>query len=255
VVRRLSGGGTVFHDLGNVNFAFIQNGREGSLVDFKKFIEPILQALQKMGVPATVSGRNDLLIEGLKISGNAEHVFKNRTLHHGTLLFSSRLDELRAGLKVKLENYTDKAVRSVRSPVTNISEYLPNLTIEEFIGKIQTTVQSLFTKTQVYSYSQEDILATERLVTEKYATWDWNFGYSPKFKVRKQGSIENKIVDIEIQVEKGMIKQIEALGNTKLPITNRNFIELPYNENRITENLTGTMKNSLLLQWIELLFN
>jgi len=114
VIRRISGGGTVFHDLGNLNFTFIQNGEKGKLVDFRKFTDPILAVLNKMGVPAVFEGKNDLRVDGLKISGNAEHVFKNRVLHHGTLLFSSVLNDLGKALKVKTDRFTDKAVKSIR---------------------------------------------------------------------------------------------------------------------------------------------
>ena len=137
VIRRLSGGGAVFHDPGNLNFTFIKKGEKDQLVDFRKYTKPILDVLQSLGVKARFEGRNDLTIEGKKFSGNAEHVYKNKILHHGTLLFSSKLPDLSQALKVNPLKYKDKAVKSVRSRVTNISEHLKeSITLEEFENQI-----------------------------------------------------------------------------------------------------------------------
>ena len=145
LVRRLSGGGTVYHDMGNINFLFILSGEAGKLVDFKRFLLPVLTILQNMGLPVEYGGRNDLLIDGKKISGNAEHVFRNRILHHGTLLYSSDLTVLENVLRVSPGKYIDKAVRSVRSKVTNISDYLKSkMTVEKFTQKLYEEIKSHF---------------------------------------------------------------------------------------------------------------
>ncbi|MCK5693684.1 MAG: lipoate--protein ligase family protein, partial [Bacteroidales bacterium] len=123
VARRITGGGTVFHDLGNLNFAFFTSGKEGELVDYKRATTPIVEALKKMGLEVRLGKRNELLLKGLKISGTASHVFKQRVLHHGTLLFSSEMGKLSAALKSDKERFTDRAVKSVRSRVTNISDH------------------------------------------------------------------------------------------------------------------------------------
>jgi lipoate---protein ligase len=255
VVRRLSGGGTVFHDMGNINFTFIQNGKEGSLVDFIKFTEPIIQTLKNMGVPATRSGRNDIMVDGFKISGNAEHVYKNRTLHHGTLLFSSKLDELRLGLKTNTGNFSDKAVKSVRSPVTNISNYLKDYPIDDFIRNVQTSVLDNFPKTDFHKYTEEETSVIKNLVSEKYSTWDWNFGYSPKFKVTRQGLIKNRTFSLNIEVDKGIITQIE--GNhpeTVFPESIHSLIGVTYNDDIIKKNLSLILKPDEINNWLQLLF-
>jgi lipoate-protein ligase A len=206
VIRRLSGGGTVFHDSGNLNFTFIRNGNEGNLIDFKRFTQPIIEVLHQLGVPAEYSGKNDLRIKGLKFSGNAEHIYKNRTLHHGTLLFSSKLDNLSEALRVSPEQVEDKAVKSVRTKVTNIRDHLPaSIRFEGFRNTMYQHVLSNTPGALPYSFTQQDIENIRRSVNEKYATWEWNYGYSPRFTFRKKGSIGGDSFDIELDVEKGTI--------------------------------------------------
>ena len=124
VARRISGGGTVYHDLGNLNFAFFTTGKEGDLVNYRRATQPIVNALREMDLEVTLGKRNELLLKKLKISGTASHVWKKRVLHHGTLLFSSEMGILSAALKSAQGRFTDRAVRSVRSRVTNIRDHL-----------------------------------------------------------------------------------------------------------------------------------
>ncbi len=211
VIRRISGGGTVFHDLGNLNFTFIQNGEKGKLVDFQKFTDPIIYVLNEMGVPAKFEGKNDLRVNGLKISGNAEHVFKNRVLHHGTLLFSSVLTDLGKALKVKPEKFTDKAVKSNRSIVANISGFLEiPMEIEEFRNRI---IKHIYTKndTAFYKMTDEDIYGIEKLKYEKYDTWKWNFGYSPNYSFVGFIPSGSKKLEFSVTVQKGIVKELKIL--------------------------------------------
>lgn len=213
LARRISGGGTVFHDAGNVNFSFIKNVKSPAEISFKQFTAPVVETLAKLGITATTSGRNDLLINGLKISGNAEHVYKNRVLHHGTLLFNSDLKNLGQAIKVVPGKYESKAVQSNRSPVANISQFLKTpMNTEEFV-RFLLNVQLEKTENTIYKLSKSDIQNIEKLSSEKFQTWEWNFGYSPKYTFRNEVKIEGKILKIEMFVEKGKIEKCTISGD------------------------------------------
>ena len=211
VVRRQTGGGAVFHDLGNVNYTFI--GSKGS-GDFRTFSEPILRVLNEMGVPAQFEGRNDLTINGMKFSGTAQCVYKDRILHHGTLLFASEMDDLTAALKVNPLKFKDKAVKSVRKRVTNISEHLPTpMSVTDFIVVVMRNVSQNSENAVPYELSEYDIQEISKLRDEKYSTWDWNFGTSPKFGYTKQIRTGGGNVELNLDVEKGLITAIKFYGD------------------------------------------
>ena len=212
VCRRISGGGTVYHDFGNVNFTYIRNVKSTAEISFKLFTEPVVKALAKLRIEANTSGRNDLLVHGLKISGNAQHVFKNRVLHHGTLLFNSDLKNLGQAITVVPGKYESKAVQSNRSPVANILPFLKTpMNIEEFI-KFLLNVQLENPENRMFTLSENDIQTTAKLADEKFRTWEWNFGYSPKYAFSNQTEIDGKILSIRLVVEKGIIVEANLSG-------------------------------------------
>ncbi len=211
VVRRMTGGGAVFHDLGNVNYTFIGNKGSG---DFRTFSEPILRVMNEMGVPAKFEGRNDLTINGMKFSGTAQCIYKNRVLHHGTLLFSAEMSDLTAALKVNPLKFTDKAVKSVRKRVTNISEHLPvPMTVTDFIDTVMQHIRENSGNAVMYDFSDEDLLAINQLRDKKYSTWEWNFGTSPKFAYSKLMRTSGGNVELNLNVEKGLITDIKFYGD------------------------------------------
>ena len=214
VVRRLSGGGTVFHDLGNLNYAWIMHGKQGKLIDFNKYTDDILAYLQSIPVEATRNKNNDLLIDGKKISGNAEHVLKNKLIHHGTLLFASELNKLNSAINSDLSKFEDKSVSSKRSMVTNIVHHLKkDMTMDEFRNGLFQYVINKHENVEQYELTGHDLNEIKTNYREKYRSWEWNFGYSPKFLFSKELQINNKSTSIKLNINKGLIKDIELSGN------------------------------------------
>lgn len=209
VIRRISGGGTVYHDPGNLNFSFVKNGKQNELVNFRKFTDPIIHALNTLGIDAKFEGKNDLRVNGKKISGNAEHVYKNRVLHHGTLLFSSELDKLNKSIWADPKSFTDKAVKSNRSMVANISDFLTTpMSIDMFRNEILKQIMKQDSEAEFYSFTEEDKTKIEKYVVEKYTKWSWNFGYSPRYIVSKNVILNNFHSRINLEVKDGIIRDI-----------------------------------------------
>ncbi len=215
VVRRLSGGGAVFHDLGNLNFTFTMKGQEENLINFKKYTTPILEVLQKLGIDARFEGRNDLTIDGKKFSGNAMHIWKKKVLSHGTLLFSSHMPDLTQALNVDPLKFTDKAVKSIRSRVTNISDHLKKpLDVIQFSTMVEEHIMQKYPDARLYELSEEDHRKINHLVEIKYKTWAWNFGYSPKYNFKKIIRTKNSgTLEFNLHVADGRIHQMKIFGD------------------------------------------
>ncbi len=213
IVRRETGGGAVYHDLGNLNYSFISND-QNSFLDFRRFATPVLETLKNLGVSAELSGRNDLLTDGKKFSGSAQSVYKNRLLHHGTLLFDADLSVLSSLLTVDPDKIQSKGIFSVKSRVTNILPHLENkISIGNFAKLIMDCVLETEKNAQASVLSVNEISAAEQLKIKKYDTWEWNFGFAPPYSFHKKSRTDCGTIEIYLDVKDGIITNTKIYGD------------------------------------------
>lgn len=213
VVRRLSGGGAVYHDLGNINFTFVMNAGETEELNLRVFGATVVGALKNLGVIAELNGRNDITVEGKKFSGNAQYIKNGRILHHGTILFDSDLEKISAALKVSKDKIESKGLKSVRSRVVNLREYLPdNYTLAEFK---KTFKEYLFEEVECqYIFTEADLERVREIQRERYDMWEWNYGMSHKYRISKERYIEScGNIQLGLEVEEGIITRFISHGD------------------------------------------
>ncbi|WP_353947565.1 lipoate--protein ligase [Sporolactobacillus sp. Y61] len=214
VTRRLSGGGAVYNDPGNLSFSFIAKDDGDSFNNYRKFTEPVIRALHYMGVEARLEGRNDLTLDGKKISGNAQFVTQGRIFSHGTLLFDVNLDHVSKALHPDAAKYESKGIKSVRSRVTNIREHLTkDMTIQQFRETLLHYIFEGQEKIPEYQITDEDWTNIVDIANKRYRNWDWVYGKSPEFNVQKAKRFPGGRIDLRMNVKKSVVEKMTIYGD------------------------------------------
>lgn len=213
VVRRISGGGAVYHDLGNLNFTFISRVEPGRPINFSVFVNPIINVLRELGVDATLVGRNDIVAYGKKISGNAQRLYRRKFLHHGTLLFDVNIEDLAEALNVSANKIESKGIKSIRSRVGNIREFLKeDMTIDEFRERLQRRLSNDYESEEI-KLPEEAILRISETARDKFASWAWTYGESPPFNYRFEKRFPGGKVGVFIHIKEGLIRECKFYGD------------------------------------------
>ncbi len=244
VVRRISEGGAVYHDSGNLNYSFIRQYERNTLVDIKKIIGPVVAAINHLGVPAIVNDRNDIIAHGKKISGSAQFSDTKGIIIHGTLLFDSELDTEEKALGVKHTYIESKALKSIRSDVVNISSYLETpMDLEGFRNHLRNTLDEIYGGLKEFTLAGRDWDNVYALSEKKYNSWHWNFGKSPEFTVWKSVPFNNGKIDTRIDVNKGAIKSIRFNGDLGVWPESKNLVRSLKGQRYDAKAIRNALKN------------
>lgn len=241
VVRRISGGGAVYHDLGNLNFTFITELKSGEKPDFRVIAEPIIRILRQLGVDAMIMGRNDIIAQDKKISGNAQRLYKKRLMQHGTLLFDLDIDALANALTVSMDKIESKGIKSIRSRVGNIRELLnKDMTVDEFKSILHEKLSDGLQSEEIVLTS-DDLKKIEEAAKSKFMSWEWTYGETPQFNYRSDKRFPAGKIGVLLQIKNGLINSCSFYGDylalTDTKAVADHLIGLPYEETRIGQAL------------------
>lgn len=214
VVRRLSGGGSVYHDLNNLNYTIISNNTQEGAFDFQTFSKPVIDTLAKLGVKAEFTGRNDLEINGQKFAGNAQAYYKGRMMHHGCLLFDVDMSVLGQALKVSKDKIESKGIKSVRARVTNIVDHLSDkITVQEFSDAILAQMKEEYPEMDEYVLSDAELSEIQAMRDNQFATWDWTYGKAPEYTIERGVRYPAGKITTYANVENSTIKSVKIFGD------------------------------------------
>ncbi|HGA2312231.1 TPA: lipoate--protein ligase [Streptococcus agalactiae] len=214
VVRRLSGGGAVYHDLNNLNYTIISNNTQEGAFDFQTFSKPVIDTLAKLGVKAEFTGRNDLEINGQKFAGNAQAYYKGRMMHHGCLLFDVDMSVLGQALKVSKDKIESKGIKSVRARVTNIVDHLSDkITVQEFSDAILAQMKEEYPEMDEYVLSDAELSEIQSMRDNQFATWDWTYGKAPEYTIERGVRYPAGKITTYANVENSTIKSVKIFGD------------------------------------------
>lgn len=214
VVRRLSGGGAVYHDLNNLNYTIISNNTQEGAFDFQTFSKPVIDTLAKLGVKAEFTGRNDLEINGQKFAGNAQAYYKGRMMHHGCLLFDVDMSVLGQALKVSKDKIESKGIKSVRARVTNIVDHLSDkITVQKFSDAILAQVKEEYPEMDEYVLSDAELSEIQAMRDNQFATWDWTYGKAPEYTIERGVRYPAGKITTYANVENSTIKSVKIFGD------------------------------------------
>lgn len=214
VVRRLSGGGAVYHDLNNLNYTIISNNTQEGAFDFQTFSKPVIDTLAKLGVKAEFTGRNDLEINGQKFAGNAQAYYKGRMMHHGCLLFDVDMSVLGQALKVSKDKIESKGIKSVRARVTNIVDHLSDkITVQEFSDAILAQMKEEYPEMDEYVLSDAELSEIQAMRDNQFATWDWTYGKAPEYTIERGVRYPAGKITTYANIENSTIKSVKIFGD------------------------------------------
>ena len=244
VVRRISGGGAVYHDHNNLNYTIISNEEKGAEFDFKTFSQPVIDTLADLGVTAQFTGRNDIVIDGMKICGNAQAYLKGRVMHHGCLLFDTDLSVLSKALEQPKDVINSRGVKSVRSAVSNILPHLPQkISVDDFSNKLLEKMKQEFPEMVEYKFNDQELHEIEKARATKFGTWNWNYGNSPKYDIERHSRFAAGKIDVHVDVKNSLINQIKFFGtffgnNADLSEIENQLVGVKYTAEDVKEKLS-----------------